>query len=136
MAPAPGAHVIRNALITLEGTEYANQVTKARFVPDTPIQVQRTMVPDGAVTDIDSTVWTLELSGLQIHGTGGLAKALTDAAGTEVEIVVQPKAGVGQEVATATVVALPVEFGGEQGSFRLMELELPVVGVPEFSTSA
>lgn len=135
--PAPtGAHVYRNALVTVESVEYANQVTKARLVPDTPIQTVRTLVPDGAVQDIDSTVWTFELSGLQINATGGLAKALRDAAGTELDIVLQPKAGFSQPTATFTVIALPAEFGGDQGSFLMTELELPVVGAPVFGTSA
>lgn len=130
-----GAHVMRNAVVTIEETTYTNQVTKARLVPDTPIQTLRTLVPDGVIQDVDSTVWTLELSGVQDHKTGGLAKVLTDAAGTEIEVVIQPKAGTGQDTATVTIVAMPVEFGGEQGAYRTFEAEFPVVGQPVFGTS-
>lgn len=134
-APA-GAHVMRNISIKVDTVEFANQVTKARLVPDTPIQTLRTLVPDGIVQDIDSTVWTLELSGVQDWKTGGLANALNAATGTEVDIVLQPKVGTGESTATFTAIAMPVEFGGEQGNFRIFEVELPVVGGVTFGTAA
>ncbi|MER5703478.1 hypothetical protein ABT023_16255 [Micromonospora sp. NPDC002296] len=135
MPAAAGAHVFRNAVVTVDDVEYANQLTKARLVPDTPIQTQRTLVPDGVVQDVDSTVWTFEISGLQINVAGGLAKALRDAAGTQIEVTLQPKAGTGQATATFTVLALMPEFGGEQGNWLTQELELPVVGLPVFGLS-
>lgn len=132
--PAPtGAHVMRNATVTVNGTQYANQVTRARLVPDTPIQTQRTLVPDGQVQDVDSTVWTFELSGLQIWVTGGLAYALNEAAGDEVDVVLEPSEGSNQDKATFTIKAFPVEYGGEQGAFRMFEAEFPVVGQPVFA---
>lgn len=136
MPAATGAIVYRDAVITIGAVPYANQATKARLVPDTPIQTIRTLVPDGAIQDVDSTVWTFELSGLQINIAGGLAKALRDAAGTNVDVILQPKSGSAKPQATFTIVALAPEFGGEQGSFLTMELELPVVGTPVFGTSA
>lgn len=135
--PVPaGTHVMRDATITVDTIQFANSITKARLVPDNPIQQLRTLVPDGIVTDVDSAVWTLELSGVQVHGVGGLAKALNDAAGTEVSVVLQPKVGSGQDVATFTMMAMNIEFGGEQGAFRLFEATFPVIGAPIFSTSA
>ena len=135
--PAPtGAHVMRNASVKVETVEYANQVTKARLVPDAPVQTMRTLVPDGIVQDVDSAVWTLELSGVQDYKTGGLAKALNDAAGTEVDIVITPKLGTGESTATVVAIAKQVEFGGEQGNFRTFEVELPIVGQPTFGSAA
>lgn len=131
-----GAHVMRDAKVTIESVEYANQVTKARLVPDTPIQTLRTLVPDGTVQDVDSTSWTLELSGIQDMKTGGLAKALNDAAGTQLDVVLQPKNGTGESTATFTIIAVPVEFGGEQGNYRTFEGEFPVVGAVTFGTAA
>lgn len=131
------AHVMRNASVTIETEEYSQtgQVTKARLVPDTPVQTLRTLVPDGVVQDTDSTVWTFELSGVQDYGTAGLAKALSDLAGQTVTVTVQPKMGTGQDVATFDMVAMPTEFGGEQGSFRTFENSFPVIGQPVFSQS-
>lgn len=137
--PAYGnAHVMRNAKVTIDTVEYANQVTKARLVPDTPTQTLRTLVPDGVVTDTDSTVWTLELSGVESRKAGGLAKALDTAAaaGESIELVLQPKVGAGEDIATVTVVPKPVPFGGTQGEFRTFEIELTVVGQPVFSAAA
>lgn len=134
--PAPtGAHVMRNATLTVNGTAYANQATRARLVPDTPIQTVRTLVPDGVVQDVDSSVWTFELSGLQIWVTGGLAWNLNDLAGEEVDVVLEPAEGSGRETATFTMIAMPVEFGGEQGAYRTFEASFPVVGAPVFSPS-
>jgi len=135
MPAVDGAIVFRDALVTFDGVDYANQLTKARLVPDRPIQTVRTLVPDGAVQDVDSAVWTVELSGLQVNTPDGLAQALFDAAGTQVEMVLQPKTGTGQSKRTFTVIAIEPEYGGEQGSFLPIDLTLPVVGAPVDGTS-
>ncbi|MBQ1039290.1 hypothetical protein [Micromonospora sp. C81] len=135
--PAPANYIVmRNATITIDDVEYANQLTKARLVPDTPIQTMRTLVPDGVIQDVDSTIWTLELAGASIWATGGLAKALTDAEGDTVEVVLQPKVGTGQPTATFNIVAMPVTFGGEQGQIIPFEATFPVVGGVTFGTSS
>ncbi len=135
--PAPvGAHIYKNAVVTIDSVEYANQLNKARLVPEQPIQTMRTLVPDGVVQDVDSPVWTFEMSGLQINTSGGLAKALRDASVCDIDIVLQPKAGTGQATATFTVIALMPEFGGEQGNWLTQELSLPVVGQPVFGLSS
>lgn len=136
MPAAVGAHVYKNAIVTIDEEEYANQLTTARLVPDQPVQTMRTLDPTGTLQDADSATWTFEISGLQINIAGGLAKALRDANGGELEVVLQPKAGSAQATATFTVVALMPEFGGEQGSWLTQELSLPVVGQPVFGTSA
>jgi hypothetical protein len=135
--PAPtGTITYKNALVTINSVEYANQATRARLVPDTPIQTMRTLVPDGVIQDVDSTTWTFELAGAQIWTTGGLADALNDAAGTEVDVVLQLKAGVGQPTATFSIIALPVPFGGDQGQILPFEASFPVVGAPVFGVSS
>ena len=136
MPAVDGAFVLKNASVTIDDVEYANQLTKAKLVPDTPIQTVRTLVPDGQVQDTDSTVWTFEISGLQVNKTGGLARALRAASGTEVEVFLQPKLGTGEDTATFTIKVLPSEFGGEQGSYMMTELTFPVVGQPVFGTAA
>jgi len=136
MPATTGALVYRDALITVDGTDYANQLRKARLVPDQPIQTYKTLVPDGAVQDVDSPVWSWELEGLQINAVNGLAYYLRNlAVGTNISVVLQPKTGVGQAKATFTAVALKVEFGGEQGAFLPYTLSLPVIGEPIWGTS-
>ena len=129
-------HVFRDATITINSVAYANQLSKAQLTPDTPIQTQRTLVPDGAIVDIDSSVWTLSLTGVESRHSTGLAAALDAAAGTQIDVVLQPKTGSGQDVATFTIVAVPVSFGGEQGNFRTFDQDFPVVGQPVFSQSS
>lgn len=137
MSAPTGAHVMRNASVKIGTTDYANQVTKARLVPETPVQTLRTLVPDGVVSDVDSTVWTLELSGVQDWTeTTGIADALNDANGTQLTLTLAPKAVTGQKTATVTIIAMPVEFGGEQGNFRLFDATFPVIGQPTWGTVA
>lgn len=135
MAAPAGAFVMRNAVVTFGATDYANQVSKARFVPDTPIQTMRTLVPDGIVQDIDSTAWTLELSGIQdLTEAQGLARYLFDNSGDTVAVEVEPKSG-GVSV-TANVIIVPTELGGEQGDWAQFEIELPVIGQPTLTDPA
>lgn len=134
--PAPtGAQVYRDALITVDGTDYANQLNKARLVPDQPIQTYRTLVPDGVVQDVDSVVWTLEITGLQINIASGLAAYLRTNSGLTLSWVLQPKTGVGLPKATFSAIALMPEFGGEQGAFQTIDMTLPVTGGVTFGTS-
>ncbi|MEU8329820.1 hypothetical protein [Micromonospora sp. NPDC048839] len=136
MPAAAGAHIYRNASVEIDEVEYANQLTTARLVPDQPVQTMRTLDPTGTLQDVDTATWMFEISGLQINIAGGLAKALRDADGGELEIILQPKVGSAQATATFTVRALMPAFGGEQGNWLSSELSLPVVGQPVFGVSA
>lgn len=136
MTAYTGAWVMRNALVKFAATDFTNQCTKARLVPETPTQTLRTLVPDGAITDVDSAVWTLELSGIQDWETGGLAAYLNTNAGSLVTCIIAPVAGTGKKQATVSVRAIQVPFGGEQGGFGTFDVELPVNGVPTFAAQA
>jgi len=136
MAVPTGYIVMKDASIKIDDIEYANQVRKARLVPDQQTQTYKTLVPDGIIQDTDQAVWTLELEGLQINATGGLAKALRTAAGTVVEAIIQPKVGTGQDLATVNILVPAIPFGGEQGEFLVMDLSIPVVGQPVLTVAA
>ena len=136
--PAPAnTFTMRDALVTVDLVEYANQAWKARLVPEVPIQSQRTLVPDGAIVDVDSAMWTFELTLAQINKTGGLAKVLRDAEpGTEMAVVLVPHdTGTGSPKATFTIKSMPGTFGGDQGALASNEMVFPVVGSPVFSTT-
>jgi hypothetical protein len=134
MAVVQGVYVVRDAVVTIDSVEYANQVTAARLVPETPIQTVRTLVPDGAITDVDSTVWTFELTCVQKNNTGGLVKALRALEpGEQVVVTLAPKDLTGEDEAQFTIMALPAPFGGAQGAFPTAELVFPVVGAPSFA---
>jgi hypothetical protein len=134
MAAYAGAFVMRDALITFDDTEYQAQVTKARLVPDQNIQTMRTLVPDGVITDVDSAMWTLELSGVQDWETGGLAAYLHSEAGNIVTVTLAPRNATGKKMATFDVRVVEPPFGGDQGAFAIVEMEMPVQGQPVFST--
>lgn len=137
MAAPTGAHVYRDAVLTIDEVEYANQVRVARLVNETPTQTYRTLVPDGVVQDVDSPVWSLELTGLQINTSTGLARALRAAGnGAIVDVVLAPHDATGEDQAAFQVVVKLPPFGGEQGAYGTMELVLPVVGQPTFTPIA
>ena len=132
------AHVIKYAVFDVETVSYNNQITKARLVPDTPVQTLRVMDPEGIVTDSDSAAWVLELAGIQDFGVGSLGAALRTAAnaGTDLEVEFQPKAGVGQDLATFTIRPVNIPFGGDAGAFRTFDVTVPVIGSPVITQSA
>ena len=129
-----GAFVNRNALFTLGGTNFANQVWKVRIVPDTPNQQQRTLVPDGTISDVDSATWVMELEGLQDFEAGGLAAYLRTNAGVQVAFAFAPVNSSGKQKYTGTVVAIAPPMGGEQGEFAQFEIEMPIIGNPTSGT--
>lgn len=133
--PAPtGAFVIRDALVTVATVEYNNQCTKAVLTPDTPVQSLRTLVPDGAVVDVDSPLWTFDITALQINQTGGLAKALRDATlGSTLAVILAPQNASGKFKASFNIIAMPPRFGGDQGAFATIEMSFPVLGAPVFT---
>jgi hypothetical protein len=136
MSVPTGVYVLKDASVTVDDVEYNNQCTRARLVPDTPIQTVRTLVPDGIVQDVDSPAWTFEVAALQKNGAGGLAKALRDATpGDVLEVVLVPQDGLSMPQATFNILAMPVVFGGDQGKFADFEAVFPVQGQPVFATT-
>lgn len=134
--PAPtGGMVYRDASVIVAGVEYANQLKKARLVPDQPVQTYRTLVPDGVVQDADSITYVFEMEGLQINIAGGLAAFMRTNSGTTQTITLVPKVGSGMPRATFTATMLMPEFGGEQGAFLTQTLSLPVNGAPVYDTA-
>lgn len=129
------AMVFRNPVVTIDDVAYTNQCSKARLVPDTPTQTMATF--GGVDKDRGTTSWTLELAGHQDRGAGGLADALDDAAaaGDAIEIVIQAKPGAGQDMATCMFIPVPVEFGGEQGEWKLFDATFEVEDQPVFAQS-
>lgn len=130
------AMVFKKPTVTIESVNYSAQLSKARLVPDTPIQTMRTF--SGVDQDTDVASWTLELAGHQDRGTGGLGDALDDAvaAGTTLTLMIQAKTGAGQDVATVEIVPVPIEFGGETGNWKAFEQTFACIDQPVFTQSA
>ena len=129
-------YIVRDAIVTIATVQYAEQCQRAELVPEQPTQTFRTMVPTGIFQDVDIPAWTLELTIAQDHETGGLARALTDATGDQVALIIEPNQGAGKRSASCTVVAKAVNFGGTQGEWATAEVSLPVIGQPVFSNPA
>lgn len=132
MAPPTGAFVMRNAVVTIDTVAYANQSSTARLTPEAETQTWRGLVPDAIVQDVDTPVWTFNLSAIQDYTVAvGLARYLTDNHGNQIDVTLEPKAG--GVSAAFTAVAVACDFGGEQGQFATIEVELPVIGQPVFT---
>ena len=125
-----GAFVLRNSVFTLGGTSFANQVWDVTIEPDTPVQQQRTLVPDGTISDVDSATWTMKVTGLQDPQAGGLAAYLFANAGTQVAFTYAQVNTVGKVKYSGTVIAVYPTVGGEQGEFAQFEIEMPIIGTP------
>lgn len=134
--PAPGYVVFKNASITINAVQYANALTRALLTPEVNRQTLRTLVPDGVIQDSDSPVWTFSIIAVQDWAAAGLADALADAAGTEVEVILQLKAGTGQATWTFDIVVDPIPVGGDQGQILTSEVEFGVIGQPVRGVSA
>jgi hypothetical protein len=136
MPAAANAVFGKNALFTFDDDPFTNEINEAEFTPQQETQSYKTLVPDGTQNDTDNAVWSLNITGLAIHKAGGLAAAMRAAAGTEVEVVLQQVAGVGQPTATATIIVPAIPFGVKQGQWSTMTIVCPVVGEPAWGTSA
>jgi hypothetical protein len=134
MSASIKGYVFRSGHYLVNAMDVSNQVTKSQLVPDQPAQVLRTMVPDGAIADVDNATWTWELSAIQdFTTTTGIAAILSDHAGEHIDVVHTPKLG-GPSWAF-TVIAAAVPSGGEQGSWNTFDATLQVVGQPVRSTT-
>lgn len=132
----PGAFMMRNASTAFDTAEYKSQLTKAELVPDTAVEQLKTLDPAVVYSDVDSATWNFEIAGVQDWDvTTGLANFLHTNHGELVDVTFQPRPGTGQRIATFKVRAMSPNFGGEQGSWALIELSLPVDGAPVFTTS-
>jgi hypothetical protein len=125
-----GARVFRDGLFKLSGTDFTNQSWEITMDGDTPIQQQRTLVPDGAISDVDTALWKISLEGLQDWETTGLAKFLWDNRGAQVAFVFAPRKGSGLSQHSGTLICVAPPSGGKQGEFLQMQMELPILGEP------
>lgn len=136
MTLATGAQIFTDHLFTFDDDNYENQIRKARLVPSSEDVVYKTAVPGGTYVFAVDPTWTLELEGLQINATGGLADAMRTAVGTVVTCTLQPKSGATQKIATFDIRVPPLPFGGEEGAVMVIDLTIAVQGQPVYSTSA
>lgn len=137
MTVALNAIIFKNPIITFDGDAFTNEVSKALLTPEQSVKTYKVLVPNSHQADYDDPVWTLTMSALQINNATGLAAAMRAAQGTNIEMTVQEKAGVGFKIATFDVMVPAIPFGGEQGEYMQIEdIEIAVVGAPAFTTSA
>lgn len=134
MPAAAGGFVIKDALVEFgpavgAGVDYTNQLDTATVTPDQSTQTKRTLVPDGTLQDVDSSVWTITLAGIQDYvAARGLSRYLYDHEGEKAKFTVEPIAGGVGMTGICTIKAVP--FGGETGNWAEFSVELPCDGKP------
>ncbi len=128
--------VLRDALISIAGTEYQSQCKKARFVPAADTVNYPVLVPEGQISDVGNATWTLELAGLQYYAAGGLTEYMNAHHGEEVVVVIAPKNEAAWPEYTATVVCMAQPIGGDVGQMAEFDTTLPVKGSPVAGTVA
>jgi hypothetical protein len=135
MAYAKAFMIKRGASVLIDAVEFASQIWAVRLVPDTPTETKRTF--GGVDKDRGTTAWTAEFSMYASRGTGSLPAAIKTAidAGDNMEVVLQLKPGVGQDIVTFTIVPVPVGYGGEEGTWNETEVTFEVVDEPVFTVS-
>lgn len=125
-----GAYVLKDGILKFGATDYTNQHWDCTIEPETPIQQQRTMVPDGQVSDADSATWVMKLTGFQDWESTGLAAFLWANANLTSSFTYATKKGSGKVQFTGTVTIVAPPIGGKQGEFAQIEIELPLTGAP------
>lgn len=119
--------LMKYAVVEIDDVDYAAEATTALRTGDAPTQTLRTLVPDGAIQDTDSPVYSFQLAGAQ---GGAMWAALYAAQGTVVDVVFQAEHGVGKSVESFSIL-IPmgsIPFGGQQGQFRVLDITFPVQG--------
>ena len=123
-------------IFKLATVSYAEDVVDAELVPVTPAAKTVTTL-DGVVhQSVATEAWELRLKIILDHDSGrpGLAYYLNNNKGTTVAFIFNPH-GTGSESAsqpqwTGSCVLVPVPTGGPGNEFALVDIVLPVVGVP------
>lgn len=131
MADTPG--LFKYAVVKIDDVEYNLHTTTALLTGDAPVQQLRTLVPDGVISDTDSSIYSFQIAGPQ--GTA-LYTALVAAEGESVEVEFQAEYGVGKTKATFNAIVPVLPLGGQQGAWRTFDITLPVSGAVVKSVSA
>lgn len=129
MPGVPGAIFMKDSLITLDGTEYPGETTKAQLTPSQTVNQQLTLNPTYVLTDVDTPTWTWDVGGPQNY-IDGIAKYLFDHQGEEIDVVMVPRRGTGNVSWSFTVIGMAVPVGGDRGAWNVFDISLAVVGQP------
>jgi len=132
-------YVIRNGLVKIATVDYSALFTKTRLVPQVSIQTFVPIVPSGVVQDVGPAVWQWEVTfSDDWTASTGLAAILAgdDVSATVLAVVMAPKAGSTLPQASFNIVAVPVGFGGDVGTFSTQDATFPVVGQPVWSAQS
>jgi hypothetical protein len=129
--------VLRNPIMTIGGTSYVGQLTRAKLVPAVERQTGKTLDPAIIYQDVDSADWTLQLRGYQgWEGTDGICDFLHENHGLTLAAILTPRPGTGKKQAAFDFIAQSVDFGGDRGEWAIWEAEFGVLDQPDFTDVA
>lgn len=130
--------VLRDCTVKLGATDtYEAHLNRVRFVPSSQTVTWQGLSPAASFTGSGRATWTCELAGVQDWETANsLAQYLTDNDGEQIPVEFLPQIGSGLAKFTGTIIAAPVEVGGEVNAIPQFTVTLGMTGAPARSTQA
>ena len=135
MPAATGAlapHILKEGSISIGATDFANIISKSKLVPSQDIVTFTGYIPEAVYQDVNTATWVWQITAVASWAAGGLAKLLHENAGMELDCVFTPNTPTG-ESASFTIMPTEVPFGGDQGTFNVEDMIVPVIGQPNFT---
>lgn len=124
--------VARSIIFKLGTTAYECAVTSVVLQPDTPVQVTTTMCPDGTLSDVGETSWSLTGTANVDWHAASLYAFLIDHAGENVAFELHPTGeATGKVVGTVTIVPPTATMTVNQ--WATFPFNLPLDGKPTFT---
>jgi hypothetical protein len=122
---------LKDAVLTIEASDYQAEVSSAAFEPSTSTATWKGLTPDAVFTQTANATWVLTLTfGQDWDDPTSLGVYLFENEGAEVAMVFEPKAG--GAGFSANVVITPGAVGGAVDGFAESTVSLPVQGKPTY----
>ncbi|WP_144630279.1 hypothetical protein [Arthrobacter woluwensis] len=131
MALAPHSpRIIKNATLTLGGTEFSTAVDEAKLTPAVT-KTRWKSINGKKITITSDPDWTLNLNLGQDFDTTSLQAYLNEHHGEVVPFELKPDGA--ESGATGSVTCEATDFGGKGDEMALASVALDVAGKPEFT---
>lgn len=122
-------YVARHVKFTLDGTEYAAEVSDAQLVPSASVQTWQGLTPPSQYSDVGPATWQCNLTFAQDYDEAlSLATFLFEHEGEVIPMEFEPQ--VGGASFTADVVVTPGLIGGAVNTYAEASVTLGVQGKP------
>lgn len=123
---------LKTGLLTVDGVQYATQVTNVTLSPDSKEDGDSLETLSGdTVLPAEKTSWTLKVEAVQdFDDAAGFVNSAMTKAGDDVAFTWRPGPAVTSPSYTGTVKVRAVDIGGDVGSRLTTSAEWPIQGTP------